>query len=169
MKINVKKINEKAVIPQYAHNDDACFDLIACDDVIISPGETKKIPTGLIFEIPVGYKMVIYPRSGISLNTPLRIANSPGIVDSGYRGEVCILMTNTQQKEIDYVPLLYLVDNTIKNFEYYCLQYTYVIRCGDKIAQAEIVPIYKAEFCEVNELSSTVRGGNGFGSTGIKV
>lgn len=90
--VNVKKINPDAKLPTYAHDTDACFDLYAAETKIVEPGETVTIGTGLVFEIPEGHEMQIRPRSGISRKTKVRLPNSPGIIDSGYRGEVGIII-----------------------------------------------------------------------------
>lgn len=145
IRVRVKKLREDAVIPEYKTEGAAGFDLVAAEDVTINAGETVTVPTGLAFEIPEGYELQIRPRSGLSLKTPLRIANSPGTIDSDYRGEVKIIITNTGQCD-DY----------------------YNIYKGDRIAQGVIVPVMRAEFEEVDELSETSRGYGGFGSTGMK-
>lgn len=145
IRVRVKKLREDAVIPEYKTPGAAGFDLVAAEDVTINAGETVTVPTGLAFEIPEGYELQIRPRSGLSLKTPLRIANSPGTIDSDYRGEVKIIVTNTGQCD-DY----------------------YNIYKGDRIAQGVIVPVMRAEFKEVDELSETSRGYGGFGSTGMK-
>ena len=97
--IFVEKMQEDAVLPKYAHDGDAGMDLYSVTDVVIQPGETVLIHTGLKFAIPVGYEVQIRPRSGLSLNTPLRIPNAPGTIDSGYRGEICIIMENTSSEK----------------------------------------------------------------------
>ena len=140
--LKVKSINDDAVIPQYQNPGDAGFDFHACEDAEILPNQTNVVGTGLKFAIPEGYAMKIVPRSGMSLKTPIRIANSPGTIDSGYRGEVGILVHNTSVHDI------------VK------------IEKGDRIAQGVMVEVPKANFIEVNDLSETVRGEGGFGSTG---
>lgn len=148
MQIKVKKLNADAVIPKYAKTGDSGFDLVATKDVSIYAGGTVLVPTGLAFEIPENYELQVRPRSGLSLRTNLRVANSPGTVDSSFRGEVMVIMTNTSSGNFyDSLPI--------------------VIKKGEKIAQGVICPIIKAELLEVEELSSTERGDNGFGSTGI--
>lgn len=145
--IKIVRITPTAKIPAYAHSDDACFDIYSDSDIDIFPGETVKIKTGLRVEVPIGYKMSILPRSGLSYNTKLRIANSPGTIDPGYRGEVQILLQNTEQSS----PYIRIPTS---------------IRKGDRIAQGEVVPVYKANFIDAYELSETERGEGGFGSTG---
>ncbi|MFJ8266792.1 dUTP diphosphatase [Peribacillus asahii] len=92
MNVKIKKISEHAVIPKYAKQGDSGFDLVAIEDVVIEPGETKKIPTGLAFEIPQGYELQVRPRSGITSKTKLRV--QLGTVDAGYRGEVSVIVDN---------------------------------------------------------------------------
>lgn len=185
MNVKIKRLNENAVIPKYAREMDAGFDLIATEDVIIEPGETKLIPTGLAFEIPAGYEMEIRPRSGISAKTKLRVANAPGTIDAGYRGEVKVIIDNIAQPRYFVVGVTdgkhvgYDVDKsrveyvlTVNNGEYIDEVFhplgTYVIRKGDRIAQGVIKPVEQAVFIEVDELNETARGEGGFGSTGVK-
>lgn len=139
--ILVKKVDRLATIPKYSHDGDAGFDLCSVDAVEIQPGETKVISTGLKMEIPRGYEVQIRPRSGMSLNTSLRITNSPGTIDSPYRGVIGIIMQNTGNKTLH-------------------------INVGDRIAQGVLSKVPRAGFIEVEELSDTVRGEGGFGHTG---
>jgi dUTP pyrophosphatase len=148
MKVKIKKLHPDAVVPKYATEGSAGFDLVALENVIIYQGETLLIKTGLSVEIPMGYELQIRPRSGTSLKTPLRVANSPGTVDSDYRGEICVIMTNTD-------PLV----------PGYATERFFILK-GERIAQGVICPIVQAEFEVVEELSSTDRGAGGFGSTG---
>lgn len=147
MKIKIKKVHKDAAIPNYATNGSSGFDLHCIEKVVILPGETVLVKTGLIFEVPEGYELQIRPRSGLSLNTPLRISNSPGTIDSDYRGEVCVIIENTSNMH----------DKTgiVK-----------VIEKGDRIAQGVICPVIRADFDVVESLSDTERGEGGFGSTG---
>lgn len=144
MIVKVKRLHPDAVIPKYATPGAAGFDLVAVEDVFIVPRETKLVPTGIAVEIPWGYEMQIRPRSGFSLKTPLRIANAPGTIDSDFRGEVKIIVTNTSENKGFY------------------------IKKGDRIAQGVIAPVMRAVFEEVDELSETDRGLGGFGSTGVR-
>ena len=98
-KLLIEKCREDAVIPTYAHEGDAGMDLYAAEDVIIAPGKSVLVPTGLKMAIPVGYEVQIRPRSGISLKTTLRIPNAPGTIDSGYRDEVNVIMYNCSVRE----------------------------------------------------------------------
>jgi dUTP pyrophosphatase len=166
--VKVKKLREDAVIPEYAHEGDAGFDLVAVEDVIIEPGQVRVVKTGLAFEVPPGYELQVRPRSGVSLKTDLRVANSPGTVDAPYRGEVGVLLWNSRHNKDD------VTTNTVKTLkgpdiidEEFPMG-TYLIRKGDRVAQGVIVPVMRAQFIEVDELSDTERGAGGFGSTGVK-
>ncbi len=145
MKVNIKKLNENAVIPTYGSEYSAGADLYACIDseVTILPGETKLIKTGLAIEVPVGYGAFIYARSGLASKRGLAPANKVGVVDADYRGEVMVALHNHSNEE-------------------------QTIGAGERIAQMVIAPFLKAEFEVVDELSDTARGAGGFGSTGTK-
>ncbi|MCV9371103.1 deoxyuridine 5'-triphosphate nucleotidohydrolase [Bacillus paralicheniformis] len=194
MKVNIKRLSPDAQIPQYAHASDACFDLVAAEDVVIEPGETALVKTGLAFEIPVGYEMQIRPRSGITLKTKLRV--QLGTVDAGYRGEVGVVVDNIAQKEYEVEEqyeynreeepeywgsemravchnAIHTIDNSgnspIGNVltEESVPAGTYIISKGDRIAQAVIKPVEQAAFTEVTELDDSDRGAGGFGSSGV--
>lgn len=175
--VKIKRLSPDATVPTYATTGSACFDLVATEDILLQPGETRAVGTGLAFEIPEGYQMKIHPRSGISLKTPLRIANAPGCIDSDYRGEVKVLLWNTYQwyysdPEYGYKRkenTVLLIDNTEQKTKEMHLCNTYRIRKGDRIAQAEIVPVIRAEFELVDELTETERGAGGFGSSGFSM
>ena len=145
MKVNIKKLNENAVIPTYGSEYSAGADLYACieQEVTILPGETKLIKTGLAIEVPVGYGAFIYARSGLASKRGLAPANKVGVVDADYRGEVMVALHNHS-------------DNA------------QTVAVGERIAQMVIAPFLKADFCVVDELSDTARGEGGFGSTGTK-
>ena len=145
MKVNIKKLNENAVIPTYGSEYSAGADLYACIDseVTILPGETKLIKTGLAIEVPEGYGAFIYARSGLASKRGLAPANKVGVVDADYRGEVMVALHNHSCE-------------------------AQAISVGERIAQMVIAPFLKAEFNVVDELSSTERGSGGFGSTGTK-
>ena len=142
-KINVKKLNEKAVLPTYGSEYAAGADLYACLDeaVTINPGETYMVHTGLAMEIPAGYAGLIYPRSGLASKRGLAPANKVGVVDPDYRGEFMVALHNHS-----------LTEQTIEP--------------GERIAQLVITPFITASFELTDELSETVRGEGGFGSTG---
>ena len=141
MKIKVKKLNNLAEIPQYQTEEAAGFDLHSVEDVVIAPNERKLIGTGLSFEIPTGYEIQIRPRSGLAYKHGITVLNSPGTIDSDYRGEIKVL----------------LINHSNESFE---------IKVGERIAQAVIQEVIQATFEEVEELNDTARGNKGFGSTG---
>ena len=143
MKVNIKKLNENAVMPTYGSPYSAGADLYACIDteITIMPNETVLVKTGLAMELEIGYVALIYARSGLASKAGLAPANKVGVVDADYRGEVMVALHN-HSTEVRYV------------------------ECGDRIAQLVIAPVYQADFCEVDELSETARGDGGFGSTG---
>ncbi|UUE91797.1 dUTP diphosphatase [Bacillus cereus] len=146
LRTKIKRVRD-VELPRYAKPGDSGFDLVAAEDTIIWPGETKVVQTGLAFEIPPGYELQVRPRSGMTRNTKLRVVL--GTVDSGYRGEVGVLVDNTE------VP-------KAVNMQ------AHVIEKGTRIAQGVIAPVITAHFEEVDELSDSERGVGGFGSTGVK-
>ena len=168
LRLKIKRL-KNVELPKYANPGDAGFDLVAAEDVIIKPGETKVIPTGLAFEIPPGYEMQIRPRSGMSRKTKLRVVL--GTIDSGYRGEVGVIADNVSMVEYASQPRLlkgaFVGDNDFnvtKATNYEVIKITK----GDRIAQGVIAPVVTAHFEEVDELSNSERGTGGFGSTGVK-
>jgi dUTP pyrophosphatase len=172
MKVNVKikRLHPDAVIPRYAHEFDAGFDLVAVEDVVIEPGETKLVRTGLAISLPSGYELQVRPRSGISLRTKLRVVL--GTVDAGYRGEIGVIVDNIAPKDLDGMPCEYFAlsieNKPLPEYKSNFVEGTYIIRKGDRIAQAVIKPVEQAHFVEVDELDETERGANGFGSSGVK-
>ena len=159
--IFVEKMQEDAVLPKYAHDGDAGMDLYSVTDVVIHPGETVLIHTGLKFAIPVGYEVQIRPRSGLSLNTPLRIPNAPGTIDSGYRGEICIIMENTSSEKYADGQVLSLTEKGNKKGPYR-------IQKGDRIAQMVVARYEKAEFALTDSVETIgINREGGFGSTGV--
>ena len=139
--IQISKLHPDAIIPVYHKEGDSGFDLHACLETYIPAGESRIIPTGLAFAIPDGFEMQIRLRSGAALTTPLVIANAPGTIDSGYRGEVGIIARNVSSDG-------------------------WTVRQGERVAQGVICPVYKALFVEQTKLPPSDRGGAGFGSTG---
>ena len=141
--IKVKKLRQGAQLPTYGTEFSAGADLYACLEapVTIAPGETKKIPTGLAMEIPVGHAGLIYARSSMGTKKGLAPANKVGVIDSDYRGEFMVFLLN-HGTEVQ----------TVEN--------------GDRIAQLVVTPVFTPGFVEATELSDTVRGEGGFGSTG---
>lgn len=145
MKVNIKKLSDKAIIPTYGSEYAAGADLYACVDgeIQIKPHTTAVIPTGIALELPVGYAGLIYARSGLATKKGLAPANKVGVVDCDYRGEVKVALHNHSEA-------------------------VQVVDAGERIAQLVITPYITAQFEEADELSDTVRGGGGFGSTGTK-
>jgi dUTP pyrophosphatase len=143
--IAVKKLNERAVLPTYGSEYSAGADLYALldEELVFMPNETKFVHTGLAMEIPEGYAGLVYARSGLASKRGLAPANKVGVVDSDYRGELMVALHNHSSQPQTVQP-------------------------GERIAQLVITPFLKAEFFECEELSETVRGVGGFGSTGTK-
>ena len=140
--VKIKKLNEKAVIPTYGSPYSAGADLYsAMDEITIAPGETVLVKTGIALELPVGYAGLIYARSGLASKRGLAPANKVGVVDCDYRGEVMVALHNHSN-----IPQ--------------------TVAAGERIAQLVVAPYIVAEFEETDELSETVRGEGGFGSTG---
>lgn len=144
-KIKVKKLNEKAVLPAYGTEFSAGADLCCCHDeaVKIAPGETRFIHTGISVEIPEGYVGLVFARSSAASKRGLAPANKVGVIDSDYRGEIMCAIYNQSGTEQEIEP-------------------------GERISQLVIVPYLAVDFVEAEELSETVRGSGGFGSTGTK-
>ena len=152
--LKIKKLNDRAVIPQYQHEGDAGFDFTAIVDyrdamgeysetVTVSPGEKYIVSTGLSMAIPKGYELQVRPRSGLAYKHGITVINSPGTVDSGYNGEIKVILLNTGSNPFD-------------------------MSTGDRIAQGVINKLPSVEIREVNVLPDTSRGAGGFGSTGAK-
>jgi len=141
LKIEIKKLNDKAIIPNYQTEESAGFDLHSIDDYNINSGERVLIKTGLSMALPKGYELQIRPRSGLALKYGITVLNTPGTIDSDYRGEIMILLFNTSKD----------------NFK---------IASGDRIAQGVLKQVTQAVIIEVEELDRTNRGNGGFGSTG---
>lgn len=141
--VNVKKIRDKAILPTYGSELAAGADLYACleEAVVIQPGESVFVPTGLAMEIPVGCAGLIYARSGLACKKGLAPANKVGVVDSDYRGELMVVLHNHGK-----------IAQTVSS--------------GERIAQLLITPVLTPSYFEVSELSDTQRNTSGFGSTG---
>lgn len=142
MEINIKKLNQKAMLPTRGSKYAAGYDLYACIDekVTVEAGQSVKVPTGLAIEIPMGYAGLIYARSGLATKKGLAPANKVGVCDSDYRGEYIVVLHNHSDKPVDIEP-------------------------NERIAQLVVTPFLSVEFKEVEELTSTERGAGGFGST----
>lgn len=142
LKLLVQKIDEKAVIPYYAHKGDAGLDLFSIEEVTIKPMERKLIRTGIKIQLPENTEAQVRPRSGLALKYGITVLNTPGTVDEGYRGEIKIILVNLSDE-------------------------SFQVKQGMKIAQMVIKPTVTPEVEEVSKLSETSRGENGFGSTGV--
>lgn len=143
--VNIKKLKETAILPTYGSDYAAGADLYACmeEAVTIEPGATEFIKTGIALEIPAGYAGLIYARSGLACKKGLAPANKVGVIDADYRGEIMVALHNHSGQAV-------------------------MVEQGERIAQLVITPYLTAVFKEVDELSDTVRGEGGFGSTGRK-
>jgi dUTP pyrophosphatase len=168
--VKIKRLNEYAVIPQYAKSGDSGFDLVATEDVIVRPGETVRVPTGLAFEIPAGYEMQVRQRSGVTSKTKLRV--QLGTVDAGYRGEVAVMVDNIAPLAGSWLTSVWV---TVEGQQYIIPadersspSGTYIIRRGDRIAQGVIAPVIRATIEEADELGDTERGTSGFGDSGYR-
>lgn len=166
--VKIRKLHLDATVPTYTTTGAAAFDLVAVEDVVIAPGATAKIPLGLAFEIPPGYVMYVCMRPGIALKTKLRQPNGIGVIDSDYRGEVAMLFENTASTS-DAMRLYrgLSIDGSPAHSTVPIDRNTYIVRKGDRVAQALIQPVPRVEFTVVDELSETDRGARGFGSTGV--
>jgi len=142
VELHVAKLNEGATLPSRAHEGDAGVDLCAVEAAHIGPGERWSVGTGIAVEVPDGHAGLVLPRSGLAREHGIALVNAPGLIDSGYRGEVSVLLLNTDPAE------------------------TFRIEPGDRIAQLVIVPIVFAEPVEAEALSRSARGDDGFGSSG---
>ena len=142
MELPVAKLQENAVLPTRAHQGDAGLDLYACEDAHIGPGERWGVGTGVAVEIPEGHAGLVLPRSGLARDHGISLVNAPGLIDSGYRGEVRVLLLNNDPADI------------------------FRISAGDRIAQLVLVPIAIAEAVEAPGLVESARGEGGFGSSG---
>lgn len=164
VQLYIEKIREEASLPFYAHEGDAGMDVCAAETCVLKPGETKAIKTGLRLHIPFGYEVQVRPRSGLSLKTPLRLPNSPGTIDSGYKDELCVLLQNCSYWGADEESIYTVADKGN-------LQGSYQISVGDRIAQLVLAKLSPAEICEgtpEENISAENRGG-GFGSSGVRV
>lgn len=156
MKVKIKKLVENAVLPKYAKQGDAGMDLTAVSKTYDEMGNTV-YGTGLAFEIPKGYVGLLFPRSSNS-KTDLRLTNSVGVVDSGFRGEVSVKFRND-----NFSGMSMLLKNDLANNQ---IGFNNEYEVGDRVAQIIIMPYPQIEFEEVEELSRTERGMGGYGSTG---
>jgi len=159
--------------PKYASKNASCFDLYAAEDAVVAPNETVIVGTGVMFEPPEGYGIMLYPRSGISSKTPLRFANSVGVIDNDYRGEVKVLLENVKAKpqKTRVVPSYMTIDGEVISNDHkygFLPEGTVVVKKGDRIAQAMAIKIEQVQLTQAKKLSDTERGEGGLGSTGTK-
>ena len=141
VRIEIKILDKTLPVPKYAHKGDAGLDLYSSINCRLEPLERKKVPTGLKLSIPPGYAGFIQPKSGLAVKKGLSMVNTPGLIDSGYRGEISVICINLASKE----PI--------------------IINKGDKICQMVIQKVEEADLKVVNNLNKTSRGEGGFGST----
>ncbi len=143
MILRIKRLDAALPLPAYAHDGDAGMDLYAAADVVLRPFERALVPTGIAVAIPEGFAGFVQPRSGLAIKRGLSLVNTPGLIDSHYRGEIKVIAIN--------------LDST---------QPIHIAR-GEKVAQFVIQAVERAELQEVDELDVTARGEDGFGSTGV--
>lgn len=141
IEVAIRRVREDAVLPQQAYDGDAGLDLRACEDVSLGPGERAVVSTGIAVEIPDGYAGFVQPRSGLAARHGIGIVNSPGLVDPGYRGEIRVILINTDASE------------------------PFRVERGMRIAQLVIAPVASVRLVEVDELTASERGARGFGSS----
>ena len=144
IELPVRRLRDDAALPAHAYTGDAGLDLAACDRHEVGPGERAVIPTGLALEIPDGYGGFVLPRSGLAARNGITLLNAPGLIDSGYRGEVQIVFHNTDRHE------------------------TFVVEPGMRIAQLVVLPIPAVRLVEQEKLARSERGERGFGSSRLK-
>jgi dUTP pyrophosphatase len=143
IELPITRLREDAVVPERAYEGDAGLDLAACERVVIEPGERAVVPTGLAVAIPDGHAGLVLPRSGLAARHGLGKVNSPGLIDSGYRGEIRVVLLNTDRRE------------------------AFTVEPGMRIAQLVVVPLPEVELVEVDELPASERGVRGFGSSSV--
>jgi dUTP pyrophosphatase len=142
MKLQFARLSDDAVLPTRAHQGDAGLDLYAAEPAHLGPGERWSVPTGVAVEIPEGHAGLVLPRSGLAREHGIALVNSPGLIDSGYRGEIKVVLLNTDPAQV------------------------FRVESGDRIAQLVVVEIATPEPVEVEELAESARGDGGFGSSG---
>ncbi len=142
MNLRIARLDERARLPTRAHDGDAGLDLYALDDAVLGPGERASVPTGIAVEIAPGHAGLVVPRSGLAVRHGISVVNAPGLVDAGYRGEVRVLLLNTDREQ------------------------PFQITAGDRVAQLVLVRVELPELVEVDSLSDSERGSGGFGSSG---
>jgi dUTP pyrophosphatase len=141
--LRVQRLHPAALLPVRAHDDDAGYDLRALEAATLAPGQRRMVRTGIAVELPVGHAGLVLPRSGLAARHGIALVNAPGLIDAGYRGELKVLLLNTDREA------------------------TFEVAAGDRIAQLVIVAVATPEIVEAATLAATVRGEGGFGSSGI--
>jgi dUTP pyrophosphatase len=141
IELPIRRLRDDAVLPERAYSGDAGLDLASCERVELAPGERATVPTGLAVAIPEGFAGFVQPRSGLAARHGLTVVNSPGLVDSGYRGELRVVLLNTDARE------------------------PFVVEPGMRVAQLVVLPVPELELVEVEELPESERGVHGFGSS----
>jgi dUTP pyrophosphatase len=142
IRLEVRRLRDDAVLPTRAYDGDAGLDLAACESVTLGPGERAVVGTGLAVAIPEGFAGFVQPRSGLAARHGISVVNSPGLVDSGYRGEILVVLLNTDSHE------------------------AFAVEAGMRIAQLVILPVPQLELIPVDQLSGSERGDRGHGSSG---
>jgi dUTP pyrophosphatase len=142
MRLQITRLDSDLPLPSYGRAGDAGLDLVAADDVSLGPGERAAVPTGVAVTIPTGFAGFVHARSGRALSEGLALVNAPGLIDSGYRGEIKVIVVNLDPSSQVH------------------------IKRGDKVAQLVIQPVAEVQLDEVEELPQSDRGEGGFGSTG---
>jgi dUTP pyrophosphatase len=143
MTLGVVRLDRRATLPTRAHPGDAGLDLYALEPAVLAPGERASIPTGIAVEIPPGQAGLVLPRSGLAARHGISVVNSPGLIDSGYRGELRVLLLNTDPRE------------------------AFELAAGDRIAQLVLIRVEAPDPVEIAALGASERGGEGFGSSGL--
>ena len=141
VEVAVRRLRDDATLPSQAYEGDAGLDLAACEGITLGPGERASIPTGIAIEIPDGYAGFVQPRSGLAARHGIGVVNSPGLIDSGYRGEIRVVLLNTDRSE------------------------PFTVEPGMRIAQLVVAPVASVRLVEVDELAASERGAHGFGSS----
>jgi dUTP pyrophosphatase len=141
IEVAIRRVREDAVLPVQAYEGDAGLDLASCEELRIEPGDRAVVPTGIAVEIPEGYAGFVQPRSGLAARHGIGIVNSPGLIDSGYRGEVLVVLLNTDAQE------------------------AFTVERGMRIAQLVVAPVASVRIREVVEVETSERGARGFGSS----
>ena len=143
MKLPVRRLDPRAVLPVRSHPGDAGLDLCALEQVTLEPGGRAKVRTGVAVELPPGHAGMVLPRSGLADRHGIALVNAPGLIDQGYRGELQVLLLNTDREQ------------------------AFTLQAGDRIAQLVVVAVALPSVLEVDELTAAPRGEGGFGSTGV--